>query len=287
MAYPNLKQSIWLLVLLILIAIGLTILIVIIGAIIDEPLYEYDYFSGLLPLASFILILCYVSHRTGRTWADMLPLAIIHIDYNWRMWLSVGLSIFGLGIVLTELSNAVISVLPMSEVFQDIFHQSFGKKTSYLSALFVAVVVAPLTEEIVFRGIILKGLLAHCTQNRAIIWSAILFGLFHLNPWQFSVAFILGFVFAYWVIQTGSLWPAILGHALNNLISVTSLHFDVPGFPVSEDFNVVIHNPWWLNVCGPILAVLGLWWFYQVAKRNKTDQLEAGVELEETPGCDI
>ena len=286
MTYPNLKQSIWLLILLILITIGLTVLIVIIGAIIDEPLYEYDYYSGLLPLASFILILYYVSHRTGRTWADMLPLAIRNIDYDWRMWLSVGFSILGLGIVLTELSNAVITVLPMPEVFQDIFHQSFGKETSYLSALFVAVVIAPLTEEIVFRGIILKGLLAHCTQNRAVVWSAILFGLFHLNPWQFPVAFILGLVFAYWVIQTGSLWPAILGHALNNLISVTSLHFDVPGFPVSEDFNVVIHNPWWLNVCGPILAVLGLWWFYQVAKRNKTDQLEAGVEFEETSVCD-
>ena len=282
MAYPNLKQSIWLLILYILIAFGLTTLIDIIGAIIDEPLLEHDYFLGLLSLASFILILCYVSHRTDRTWTDMLPLAFINIDYDWRVWLSVGLSIFGLGIVLTELYNAVISVLPMPDIFQDIFHESFGKKTSYLSALFGAVVIAPLTEEILFRGIILKGLLAHGSQNRAIVWSAVLFGLMHLNPWQFPGSFILGLVFAYWVIQTGSLWPAILGHALNNFLSVTFLHFDVPGFPVSEDFNVVVHNPWWLNVCGPILAVLGLWWFYRVAKRAKTDQLEASVASEET-----
>ncbi len=94
MTYPNLKQSVWLLVLYILIAFGLTILIDIIGAIIDEPLHEYDYFFWLLSLVKFILILCYISHRTDRTWKDMLPLAIIHIDYNWRMWLSVGLSIF-------------------------------------------------------------------------------------------------------------------------------------------------------------------------------------------------
>ena len=285
MAYPNLKQSIWLLVLWTLITVGVTILIVIIGAIIDKPLHEYDYFSGLLMLVNFILILCYVSHRTDRTWKDMLSLAIIDIDYDWRMWLSVGLSIFGLGIVLTELDNAVITVLPMPEVFQDIFHQSWGKKTSYLSAFFVGVLVAPFTEEVVFRGIILRGLLAHGSQNRAIVWSAILFGLIHLNPWQFPTAFIAGLVFAYWVIQTGSLWPAILGHALNNFLSVTFLHFDVPGFPVSEDFNVVIHNPWWLNVCGPILAVLGLWWFYQVAKRKETDHLEARVEPEGTPVC--
>ena len=270
MAYPNLKQSIWLLVLYILIVVGLAILVSIIGAIIDEPLYENNYLTRLVSLVSFILILCYVSHQTGRTWTDMLPLAIKNIDYDWRMWFSVGLSIFGLWIIITELDNAVISVLPMPEEIQDLFHQVFGKKTSYLYLLFSTVVIAPLTEEIVHRGIILKGLLAHGSQNRAVIWSAVLFGLAHLNPWQFPVAFILGLVFAYWVIQARSLWPAILGHALNNLISVTLLHFDVPGFPVSEDINVVVHNPWWLNVCGPILAVLGLWWFYQVAKRNKT-----------------
>ena len=286
MTYPNLKQSVWLLVLYIFISFGLTILIDIIGAIIDEPLHEYDYSFWLLSLVKFVLILCYISHRTGRTWTDMLPLAIKNIDYNWRMWLAVGLSIFGLGVILAELYNAVISVLPMPDIFQDIFHQSIGKQTSYLSALFAAVVIAPLTEEVVFRGIILRGLLAHCTQNRAIVWSAILFGLIHLNPWQFPGAFVLGLVFAYWVIKAGSLWPAIWGHALNNFLATTFLHFDVPGFPVPEDFNVVVHNPWWLNVCGPILAVLGLWWFYQVAKREKTGHREAEVELEETLGCD-
>lgn len=174
----------------------------------------------------------------------------------------------------------------MPEMFQHIFQAMVSKKTSYLLALFSAVVIAPLGEEIVYRGIILKGLLAHYTQNRAIVWSAILFGLAHLNPWQFPVIFILGLVFAYWVVQTGSLWPAILGHALHNLIAVTFLHFGVPGFPVSEDLNVVIHNPWWLNVCGPILAVLGLWWFYQVAKSEETDHVEAEVEPEVAPVCD-
>ena len=286
MAYPNLKQSVWLLVLLILIVVGLAILVSIIGAIIDEPLDENTYLTNLVSLVSFILILCYVSHRTGRTWTDMLPLAIRSIDYDWRMWLSVGLSIFGLGVVLSELDNAVITLLPMPEMFQDIFQIMVEEKRSYLSALFSAVVIAPVGEEIVHRGIILKGLLAHYTQNRAIVWSAVLFGLMHLNPWQFPVIFILGLVFAYWVIQTESLWPAILGHALHNLIAVTFLHFDVPGFPVPEDLNVVVHNPWWLNVCGPILAILGLWWCYQVAKQKKTDQLEARVGLEDTQGCD-
>ena len=62
MAYPNLKQSIWLLVLLYLITIGLAILIGVIGAIIDEPLSETTYLMGLVSLVSFILI----SQWTGK-----------------------------------------------------------------------------------------------------------------------------------------------------------------------------------------------------------------------------
>ena len=280
MTYPNLKQSIWLMVLWILITLGLSILIAIVGNIVGKPVHEYDYVLGLLALVNFILILCYVSHRADRTWKDLLPLQIIDIDYNWRMWLSVGVSILGLGVILIELYRVVITFLPMPEGYQDLFHQSFGKQTSYLSAFFVGVLVAPFTEEVIFRGIVLRGLLAHGSQNRAIIWSALIFGIIHQNPWQFPSAFILGIVFAYWVIQTGSLWPAILGHALNNFLSVTFLHFDIPGFPVFEDFNVVVHNPWWLNVCGPIVAAIGLWWFYQVAKREGTGRVEAGVESE-------
>ena len=97
MTYPNLKQSIWLMVLWILITLGLSILIAIVGNIVGKPVHEYDYVLGLLALVNFILILCYVSHRADRTWKDLLPLQIIDIDYNWRMWLSVGVSILGLG----------------------------------------------------------------------------------------------------------------------------------------------------------------------------------------------
>ncbi len=280
MAYPNLKQSIWLVVLYMLIEIGFGVLFAIVAYIVDKSLYESKILDGFLTLVSWILILYYVSHRTGRTWADMLPLAITDIDYNWRVWLSVGLSIVGLGIMVTELSNAVIYVIPIPEVLQDI-HKLVHKKTSYSLDLIGPVVIAPLVEEVFYRGIILRGLLAHCTQHRAIVWSAILFAVSHLDPWLFPLAFILGIVFAWWVIQTGSLWPAILGHVLNNFLYVTFTHFEVPGFPISEELNVIIHNPWWLNVCGPILAALGLWWFYQVAKQKGLGPLATRVELED------
>ena len=130
------------------------------------------------------------------------------------------------------------------------------------------VVQATLTEEVLFRGIILGGLLAHRTRNRAVVWSAFLFALFHVNPWQFPAAFVLGVVFAFWVIQTGSLLPAIAGHAINNLLALTVARYEI--FGPFDDFNNLAFLPWWLNACGIVLSAIGLWWFNQIAKREET-----------------
>src|SRR5258708_191556 len=59
----------------------------------------------------------------------------------------------------------------------------------------LAVVVGPLTEEILFRGIVLRGLLGRWTAWPAIVTSAALFAAMHFNLAQVPVAFGLGLVF--------------------------------------------------------------------------------------------
>lgn len=177
-----------------------------------------------------------------------------------------------------------IRLIPIADFIQDIFKSEFGRKTSYSSAVFRAVFVAPTVEEFLYRGAIFAGLLAHHTRNRAIFWSAFLFGVGHLNPWQFPPAVLYGFVFAWWYFRTGSLWPALFGHALNNLIGVTTLHFEIPYLKVAEDFNDVFFNPWWFGAAGVALAALGLWWFSRVAIPVQPDS--GGEALPEDYGTD-
>ena len=91
-------------------------------------------------------------------------------------------------------------------------------------------------------------------------------------------------VFAWWIIQTGSLLPCLLGHALNNFLAVTLARSEIPGF--AENPEALVFLPWWVDVCAVLLAVLGLRWFYQVAKSEEADQLEVGVDLAETSRYD-
>ncbi len=86
------------------------------------------------------------------------------------------------------------------------------------NALIAPVVVGPLTEEFLFRGVILHGFLQNYGRRKAVLVSALLFALFHLNPWQFLGALAMGVVFGWWLIESGSLLPCLLGHAFANLL---------------------------------------------------------------------
>lgn len=79
-------------------------------------------------------------------------------------------------------------------------------------------VIPPIVEELLFRGMVLNGLRKY-GDTFAVVASALLFGLYHGNFVQMVFAFIAGLVMALVVVRTGSLWPSILIHFLNNFIS--------------------------------------------------------------------
>lgn len=261
MLYPNLKQSVSLLVLLLLYQIILTTPIAMIGAIIDYKLHQESYIIGIISMISCYLALRYVAKKNGKTELDILPLKKI----PWQLIGPISISIIGLGVMISLVSNVTMSLLPPPEYLDKILQELLGKKASFHSAFFLSVIQAPITEEIIFRGIILSGLLTYYTSKRAIFWSAILFGVFHLNPWQLPIAFLIGLVLGWWVIQTGSLLPALLGHALHNFIILSSIHLiDQP-----SEINEVVFQPWWWNMCGVILLAIGLWWFQNIIQKKQ------------------
>ncbi len=80
--------------------------------------------------------------------------------------------------------------------------------------LFV-VIIAPIMEEWLFRKQIL-GRLRVYGEKRAIVFSALVFALFHMNIFQFFYAFGLGLVFGYMYVRTSKLRYSILLHMLVN-----------------------------------------------------------------------
>ncbi len=100
---------------------------------------------------------------------------------------------------------------------------------------------APLFEEWLCRGLVLRGLLQKMKPVWAIVISAAFFAVLHMNPWQAIPAFILGLLFGYVYHKTGSLKLTMLMHCVNNTFSV--LLGRVPDFAEAETFMDVL-SPW-------------------------------------------
>ena len=278
MAYPNLRQAIWLLFLFVLIQVGLAVAVVI----VDRWQFEDDFVLGILLLVNFVILLGYVYRRTDLDWGYLRQL--FNTRFDWRIWPCVAISVVGLGMLDTELMKVAIRIAPVPEWMQELYRTEILRKTSFLSAVFAAAVIAPLGEELLFRGVILGGLLAHHTTVCAVLLSAVFFGTLHLDPWTFAPIFISGMVWAWWVIRTGSLLPALFGHALNNLIAVTILHSNISDLDMSGDLNEATFNPWWFSAAGVALAAFGLWWFSRVAR--PVQPVSEGEAMPEDNGTD-
>ena len=85
-------------------------------------------------------------------------------------------------------------------------------------------VAAPFCEEFMFRGVILSAFKPYGKGFAAII-SSLLFALLHGNLEQAIPAFFIGMVLCYATLSSGSLWPAITIHCINNIIGVLSILF--------------------------------------------------------------
>lgn len=113
----------------------------------------------------------------------------------------------------------------------DFIKEFLNQISSNKISSFIAVAIfAPVLEEILCRGIILRGLLHHTVPYKAIFWSALMFGVMHLNPWQAIPAFILGLFMGWIYYKSGSLYAVIFFHFVNNGISylVTVLYPNLP-----------------------------------------------------------
>lgn len=127
-----------------------------------------------------------------------------------------------LGLVLGRLALPLVDAVPGLDpggLLRFIRTSRLGEPGAF--ALFAgAISLGPgLTEELAFRGFILTGLRSTLGPAPAVALTAVLFALVHLDPLHVILAFPPGLLLGYLVVRTGSLYPAILSHSLNNLWS--------------------------------------------------------------------
>jgi len=100
------------------------------------------------------------------------------------------------------------------------------------------VIVAPITEELMVRGFVMKNL-SRVSQRFGIIMSAFFFGVWHENITQFILAFAAGCFFGYITVKHNSLIPSIIAHMAVNFCATVFDLFDRFGLETASDiFNI-------------------------------------------------
>jgi len=131
------------------------------------------------------------------------------------------LMLFGLDYILGELMTILPNYDQMLADYQTMFA---GIDMVYL--FIGGVIVGPICEEIIFRGIIEEGFLHTYSPNKAILFSAMIFGGIHLVPLQVLSAFLAGILLGWIYWKTRSLWIVIILHIINNYIAFSFSDFD-------------------------------------------------------------
>lgn len=140
------------------------------------------------------------------------------------------LFIVGMGLWCNYLSELVSLPDNMEAVFKTMMHHPAG--------IISIVVMAPIAEELLFRGAIQGHLLRKWKKPAAAITvSSLVFGVIHGNPAQIPFAFVLGLALGWMYYRSGSLIPGILMHFINNGTSVILfLYSDTPDATMEEIF---------------------------------------------------
>lgn len=133
------------------------------------------------------------------------------------------LFIFGasmLANIITSVFNEILYVFfDFQTTMPTIGDTTFDDPMEFLYTVVCSAILPALVEEFAFRGMIL-GTLRKFGDIPAVIVSALLFGLLHGNFIQIPFAFLIGIALGLVTVITNSIWPAIIGHFVNNFYAV-------------------------------------------------------------------
>jgi uncharacterized protein len=188
------------------------------------PIAVYVVVIGIIGYGPVMVFCWWGSRRWGRgSFRDDSGLYFRKVDFGWGpvTWLSCIAAEIVVGVVI------VATHIPIASNTEGV--DDLRADRGYVIALLVlAVLAAPICEEIVFRGVVLRGLLTHMGPTAAIAVQACVFGMAHFDPVRgagniglvmilSAVGGVLGGA-AYMFRRIG---PTILAHAVMNALAMT------------------------------------------------------------------
>ncbi len=254
-------------------AAHLVILYLFIQTVVDFPLAIWDYFHGtaylsntlkniLLQAGSILFILYYGYRQAGTRLTELFPVK----RFNLLILVPIALFLMGAHIFLDEINRLVEQLIPAPAWFIELFNRLFENDFGIWGTFLKVVILAPVIEELIFRGIIMHGFMRNYRPFTAILVSALFFALFHLNPWQFPATFLLGLLLGWVMFITRNIFACMAGHAINNLLVLLEIRYwdsihELSFFMLKKDQQIMVG-------CAVSALCVGLIALYAIKKKK-------------------
>lgn len=194
----------------------------------------YIYAGMLLVQISFVLIAIWYFKWTKKSIKTAFLEQKCHPKYFlWAIILQFGL------MSLSELNTLFLKLLG------NVGYQDSGltlpsmEGWGFVGVFLVVAVLPAILEEMIFRGLLLKGLRGFGTTGAVLICGA-LFALYHQNPAQTIYQFCCGAAFALVAVKSGSILPTVLSHFINNALILVLTNLGISSFSTPVFVTVVV-----------------------------------------------
>jgi len=231
----------------------------------------------------------------------IMLLVVTREGYSKEGWKSLGLHrfclnvwwiAFGVSLIVTVAATAVVWATPLASFRVP----EYGVVSTIIDFFFVLVVFTPtfiLAEEIGMRGYLLPKLLP-LGQKRALLLVGLVWGVWHLPLFYLTSLFPTGnalifiplvvgtivaasFLFGYFRIYTGSVWPGSIAHAVHNGLVDTLVAFTATSSPVLVNLYLVGDN----GILILVSTALGAIWVGYLLRRRALNKPQPRVAASE------
>jgi membrane protease YdiL (CAAX protease family) len=137
--------------------------------------------------------------------------------------MGLGCSLLIAGYMIIILHNIILMALGVDTQGDSIMKMFAGLDTLFWFFL-AGVVLAPLVEEVFFRGFLFQGFRQRYGWVAAMLISSAIFALAHVDPVSFIPTFVLGSVLAYVYHRSNSVWPGVILHFLVNAFGLCAAY---------------------------------------------------------------
>lgn len=185
-----------------------------------------------------------------------------YVKFNKASWTEVPAKTILLSIPFIIAAMFICNIANEFIELPNLMENTFMGMSRNIFGILAIAFMAPLVEELLFREAIEGHLLQSGKRPKvAIILSALIFGLIHVNPAQVPFAFCLGLVFGWLYYRTGSIIPGMIGHFLNNFLATMIMATSTKEEMNEKTVDMIGATPTYILLAVAIVTLTGMYFY--------------------------